>query len=173
MNGRQNDSLFKVSIIIVVCAYFMLGNAMFGSGISWTPQFNINTFTKTQVEKTRYDLRLTEIDGSTLESYIYFADAGELLSDEDIYDGRSLVNRLGHALYRDDVVVANELRREFEATYFANFQSAEYDVVFIDINPVEKYSLETFTSERIISQFSHPLGDAIAYEIYSTVSVSE
>lgn len=164
MNGRPDDGLFKVSIIVVICAYMLLGQAMIPSGFGWNPQFNLKTFAQKPTETTRYELRFTEINGIELSEPLYFADAGASLSNEDIYEGKKTINRLGISLYKEDGAGIEVYRQELEEIYFGNFESAKYDIVFIDVNPVEKYSLESFKSESIISQFSHPNLDPLASE---------
>ena len=164
MNGRPDDGLFKVSIVVVICAYFFLGQVMVPSGFGFNPQFNLKTFAQKPTEATRYELRFTAIDGEMLDEPLYFVDASASLSNADIYEGRKIINRLGNALYTEDNVAVNQFRMELESTYFGNFSSADYEIVFIDVNPVEKYSLESFTSERIVSQFSHPIASTIALE---------
>lgn len=164
MNGRPNDGVFRVTIIIVICAYMFLGQAMIPSGIGWNPQFNLKTFAQKPSESTRYELRIMSIDGLELAEPLYFVDAADLLSNDDVHEGRKLISRLGISLHDEDQVLINSYRQDLETTYFANFASADYEIVFIDINPVEKYSLETFTSERIVSQFSHPLADSLTSE---------
>ena len=167
MNGRPDDGLFKASIIIVVCAYLLLGQAMIPSGLGWNPNFNLETFAKNSTEMTRYELRFTSINGEILSDPLYFMEASELLSNEDIHEGKKIVNRLGISLFNEDQASVELYRQELEETYFLNFATAEYDIVFIDVNPVEKYSLETFTSERIISHFSHPHLDPLTIEPHS------
>ncbi len=159
MNGRPDNGLFRVSIIVVICAYMMLGQAMLPSGFGWNPQFNLKTFAQAPSDSTRYELRIISIDGFKLAEPLYFLDASDFLSHEDIHEGRKIINRLGIALHADDDSMINDYRTELESTYFKNFVSADYEIIFIDVNPVEKYSLETFMSERIVSQFSHPLID--------------
>lgn len=162
MNGRQDDNLFKSSIIVVICAYFLIGNFVLGSGFSWSPNFNIFSFAQRPTEVTRYELKFTKIDDELLEEPLYFSDMGELLSNEDLYEGKRLVNRLGHAIYSDDFVAISRLNAELEDVYLADFESAEYEVVFIDTDPVEKYNTGEFRSEQILSSYSIPLSESIA-----------
>ncbi len=164
MNGRPNDGVVRVTIIIVICAYMMLGQAMIPSGIGWNPHFNLETFAQNPSDSTRYELRIMSIDGFQLSEPLYFVDAGDLLSDEDVHEGRKLISKLGIALHDGNQELISAYRQALESTYFENFVSADYEIVFIDVNPVEKYSLETFMSERIVSQFSHPLADSLTSE---------
>ncbi|MEM9777819.1 MAG: hypothetical protein AAF902_24800 [Chloroflexota bacterium] len=162
MNGRPDDSLFKGSILVVVCAYFFWGQVFLSGSFSWSPQFNLNTFSKRSAETTRYELRLTEVDGNQFEEPVYFSDASDILTDKDIAEGKSLINKLGIALFDENAAEVNLHRRELERTYFGNFETAKYEIIFIDVNPVEKYSLESFRSERLVSEFNHPMAETIA-----------
>ncbi|MEM8858521.1 MAG: hypothetical protein AAGD96_09375, partial [Chloroflexota bacterium] len=94
-----------------------------------------------------------------------FIDGGDFLSDSDISEGKRIITRLGIALFNEDLVEVNKQRLLLEDTYFQNINSADYEIVFIDVNPVEKYTLESFTSERVVSQFSHPMADVIALDL--------
>ena len=133
-----------------------------GSGFSWSPTFNVFSFAERPAEVTRYELKFTAINGELLEEPLYFADMGELLSSEDIYEGKRLVNRLGHAIYSNDVVEISKLNSEIETVYLASLESAEYEVVFIDTDPVEKYNTGMFISEQVLSSYTIPLGESIA-----------
>ena len=164
MNGRQDDNLFKASIIVVICVYFLLGNFLLDSSMSWVPRFNPSFSRQRPVEVTRYELKFTEINGERLEEPLYFADMRDMLSSDDVYEGKRLINRLGHAVYSNDVVAISALNTELEKIYLAAFESAEYQVVFIDTDPVEKYNTGSFRSERVLSSYVIPLGEPIAAE---------
>ena len=167
MNGRPDNGLFKASIIIVICAYMMLGQLMLPSGIGWNPQFNLKTFAQKNNEASRYELRFTSIEGVELAEPLYFLDAADMLTSDDLHEGRKIINRLGIALFDNDLDGIEQVRLELEEVYFGNFVSANYDIVFIDMTPVEKYSLEAFTSERIVSQFTHPLANPLTLDQFS------
>lgn len=162
MNGRPDDGLFKGSVVVVICAYFFLGQLLVSGGFSWSPQFNLKTFAKRSGETTRYDLRITEIDGVRFDEPIYFSDAGNILTDQDIVEGKSIINKLGNALYNDNLADVSQYRMELETVYFGNFDTAKYEIIFLTVNPVEKYSLNSFISERILTQFSHPMAETVA-----------
>ena len=137
---------------------------MLGPGLNWSQNFNITALGKRPAEVTRYELKFIEINGEPQEQPLYFADMGEMLSNDDVYEGKRLINRLGHAIYSNDVVAVSALNAELEDVYLSDFESAEYEVVFIDTDPVEKYNTGSFTSERVLSRYSIPLGEPIASE---------
>ncbi|MFK7800107.1 MAG: hypothetical protein AB8G95_00615 [Anaerolineae bacterium] len=160
MNSQQDN--FKVSIVVILCAYFLFGNVMLDSQFSWSPNFGLASFGKTTTEVSRYELKFTQIYGEALAEPIYFADMDSMLASDDIYDGKRLVNQLGHAIFTNDISAASRLSSKLEREYLWPLGKAEFEVVFIDTDPVEKYSTNSFISERVLSTYQIPLGEPIA-----------
>ena len=160
MNSQQDN--FKVSVILVLSIYFLIGNFFLSSGSGWIPNFNLASFGKQPAEVSRYELKFSQIDGQQLAEPIYFSEMNGMLGSEDIYEGKRLVNRLGHALFIEDYPTAISLSKQLEREFLSTLGEAEFEVVFIDTDPVEKYSLDSFVSERVLSSFQLPLGESIA-----------
>lgn len=153
MNRRQNEHFFQISIVTLLCAYAIIGNNAINFNLGWFPTFKLSYFTKAPDVVSHYTLRFTEINGEMLDEPVYFDQAGAWIENRKIADGEELINQLGIALHADDEVHAADLHARLIKEYFYSLDSAEYEILFLVVNPVEKYSLNSFTAEQHIGAF--------------------
>lgn len=153
MNGRQNDQLFQFSLIVLLCSYIVLGNNSFYMG--WVPSFDLFAFGKPQKEVSRYTLKFHSINGESFMDPLYFEDAGDWLDNGNIAEGKRIVNRLGIALDQADEQSAVEQHQILIDEYLDFFESVDYEIILLVVNPVEKYSTESYVAEQSVRFFSH------------------
>lgn len=153
MNNWQNNLGFQLSLVLILAVYAVLFNVG-AVGFGWFPSFDMSPQVVEYEESTHYDLRFTEVNGIALDPPVYFSEADEWVPENSIFDGRRLINRLGIAAHQDDMIEVRQLEREFVRAYAAQLISAEYQIVLIVKNPVEKYHLEEYFSEELIETFS-------------------
>lgn len=163
MNGRQNEQLFQISLIVLLCAYVLIGNGALNFGVGYLPSMNFSILAKEPNEVSHYALRFQSINGEPLDEPVFFDDAIDLLDNRNIRDGERLINRLGIALHQADDSTASELHTVLIDEYLQIFESVEYDILLLVVNPVEKYTLETFTSEETIGSFTYSSSNQISY----------
>ncbi|MEM7798078.1 MAG: hypothetical protein AAF633_02715 [Chloroflexota bacterium] len=163
MNGRQNDQLFQISLILLLCAYALIGNNAINFGAGWFPSYNFSILAKEPNEVSHYTLRFHAINGEAFENPIYFNEARELLGNQDIPDGERIINRLGIAIHQSDEPAVSELHSTLIEEYFQLFDSAEYEIMLLVVNPVEKYALDSFTTEESIRLYTYSGQSEISY----------
>ena len=159
MNPRQ-DKLFNVSLIALLAIYAILTQAAQFTGGFGIPHIELPIQTRKPAEVSGYTVQFTSIDGQRFDPAQSLEVHLDSLEIETAPQIKRLANRLGIAYFEgaaDDVAT---LQAEFEELALEGLISAEYQLVLRVVNPVEKYTLDSYVSEEILTSFQFAQGVA-------------
>ena len=152
----QNDKLFHASLIALVAIYAIFSNAASLFNPYALSQLDIGFARyKNAAEPAHYTLQFHKIDGERLATPLYFDVLADEIGLEDAVAGERLINRMGIAYYAEDFELGDMLLNEFEQSYLGGMDSAEFDLVLLVFNPVERYSLNSNVAEQKLASFQY------------------
>ena len=135
MNPKQ-DKLFNASLLALLAIYMVVTQLAGSIGM---PRFDYIFAGPRPDDTSGYTVRVTALDGETMS-------APTLIESE-------LVTQLGIAYFSEAWDEVTALRSEFEQMALDDATSAEYDLIWRVINPIERYSLESNIVEKILATF--------------------
>ena len=159
MNPRQ-DKLFNVSLIALLAIYAILTQAAQLTGGFGIPRIELPIEPRQPAEVSGYTIQFTSLDGRQLNPAKSLEAHLDLLEIETAPQIKRLANRLGIAYVKGATDDLATLQAEFEQMVLEGAISAEYQLVLRVVNPVEKYNLESYVSEEIITSFQFAQGVA-------------
>ena len=151
---NKNDKWFQIALLAVIALYGMVGNAgsLFTGFEFPQPKFSSLALARYS-ERSGYTLRFLEIDDEMLSTPLYFNELAEQLDFDDRPAARRLISKLGNAAFAQDSAEVETLRAELEQRWLSELNSADYELIFRVINPVERFTMEEGVAEQILATF--------------------
>jgi hypothetical protein len=134
--------VYKYAAPLFVGIYFVV--VIVGMGAFHQPElfpfFNWSLFSNSYSERSDAVIRLDSINGKSLPSsrlYYEMSDIFRYAKDRDSFVSK-VVTRLANAIRAGDEPTISELRKLIEGRFMAEIKSAEYDVVELTYDPIER-----------------------------------
>lgn len=119
------------------------------------PFFNWSLFSVSSAERAQYALRIHSVDGKVLEEpRLYYDMTGTFAHarQRDINVSK-VVHDLGQAVRLKKQNTENEKRRMIERRFMADVRVAEYDLVLLYFNPIDRLRTGAITRERVVASY--------------------
>ena len=151
---NKNDKWFQIVLLAVISVYGFLGNggSLLSSFSLPQPKFSSLALARYS-ERSGYTLRFLEIDDEMLSTPLYFNELAEQLDLDDRPAARRLIGQMGSAQFDGDSALVESLRAELERTWLSELNSADYELIFRVINPVERFTMDESVAEQILAKF--------------------
>ena len=133
MRRKRENMILQLSVGILISLQIVSGSNTFLSDLNLLPEFNLIQFKQNTPPPPSYDLRFISIDGEILADPLYFSEKEHGLtpldSESKTAEGQTLINRIGIAIADENRYKADTLHAHFQAEFFNEMESAEYQIV--------------------------------------------
>lgn len=157
MTSFTTYKLFRLLPLLLTGGYCFV--ALFVSRLDSRPElfpfFNWSLFSVSSAERAQYALRVHSVDGKPLkEPRLYYDMTGTFAHarQRDINVSK-VVQALGHAVGQKKPQVADNQRRMIEQRFMADVHAAEYDLVLLHFNPIDRLRTGAIESERVVASY--------------------
>lgn len=107
-----------------------------------------------RAERESYALRFVEVNGDPLDTPVYFEKAGAFLSMSHSPDAQVVIRQIGEALAAGQPFRMTSNRDILEARFMDRLTSAEYEIVRIRFDVLDRIDCDCFIQETPIAQFT-------------------
>jgi hypothetical protein len=154
---RKNDNYYrwmKMGLVAWLVLYAVVGVAAERLPAQEVyPFFSWRLFDEIPNQLTYYTIRITMYDGRKLPEPVWFADAGDMLRENNIYSAgyHHLANRIGLVFEGGDLTEVASLREDLEAAFS---RPISYDLVYITIDPLAFMRTREVIDMRYVTSFA-------------------
>lgn len=119
------------------------------------PFFNWSLFSVSSAERAQYALRVHSVDGKPLEAPRFFYDMPGTFAHarQRNINVSKVVQDMGRAVSQKRPQTADEKRRMIEQRFMADVHTAEYDLVLLHFNPIDRLRTGAIKSERVVASY--------------------
>jgi hypothetical protein len=119
------------------------------------PFFNWSLFSFSSSESAQYALRVRSVDGQMLaQPRLYYDMTGTFAhARQRNINVSKVVQGLGDAVGQKKPQAADEMRRMIERRFMADVHAAEYDLVLLHFNPIDRLRTGAIKSERVVASY--------------------
>lgn len=107
-------------------------------------------------EITSYGIRFSSANGQTLTPPIYFEEAKHLTPYADSVDAFVTIQSLGQAVEQSDQSKMMATQQLIQSAYFGELTSANYQLVRRRFDLLERWQLNQYAQENVLTDFSYP-----------------
>lgn len=134
MNKRRNTKILQISIGLLICMHALSGNYSFLHSLRFGSEINLVPLANPQMSaaSAHYDLRITAVNGVTLDRPLYFSEASDQFISDPLFDresGMRLIRKIGLSIADEKNEKLETYQFELHENYFSELQSVEYEVV--------------------------------------------
>lgn len=119
------------------------------------PFFNWSLFSVSSSQRAQYALRVRSVDGKALAQPSLYYDMAETFvhaRQRDINVSK-VVQDLGQAVRLKRLRTEDEKRRMIEQRFMADVDAAEYDLVLLHFNPIDRLRTGAIEREQVVASY--------------------